>query len=247
MDIDNLKAYVFRATDYGETSKILTLFSENKGLITVMAKGVKNPKSKKYNLVSQFCEASFDLTKKNNFFFLKDGIIINSNFHIRKSIVKIYLVQMIFDIIERTIVLNEENDNIYKLLHKTIIYIEKTENMIRLINMFLIKYISMIGFRPHLEKCVKCGKNIIREAYFSVTKGGVICYEDKKNQDFFLTNHEYLYFKKLLMEVYENINDFYLEIDEKYIFKIIISFIIYNTDISMPQAYKNFVKFMGIE
>ncbi|MFM1582540.1 DNA repair protein RecO, partial [Helcococcus ovis] len=69
MDIDNFRGIVFRAVDFGETSKILTIFTRNEGIISVMARGVKNPKSKKQNLVSVFTEADFELTKSKDFYY----------------------------------------------------------------------------------------------------------------------------------------------------------------------------------
>ena len=39
------EAFVLRAIEYGETSQIVTLFTEEKGKITVMAKGARRPKS----------------------------------------------------------------------------------------------------------------------------------------------------------------------------------------------------------
>lgn len=246
MDIDNIRAFVIRAVDYGETSKILTLFSEQKGIISVMSRGVKSPKSKKHNLISLYTEADFELNKRNDFYYLKDGIIVNSNLEIRSNIKKIYLTQMIFDLVERTIVKNEEEDNIYKLVQKTIIYLSKTDNLIRLANMFLIKYISMIGFRPILNRCVNCGENNFQRIYFSYEKGGIVCENHFTQNSKILDRDEYVYLNQIFIEIFENIDIINNEIDEIKIFKLIIEFIRYNTDIMMPKSYTNFIKLMGI-
>lgn len=247
MAIDNIKGIVIRAIDYGETSKILTIFSYERGIISVMARGAKNPKSKKLNLVSVFTETNFELTKSKEFYYLNDGEIINHNFHIRESIKKIYLSQMFFDIIERTTFKNEENKVVYDLLVKTIKYFGIENNYLKVTNMFLIKLISMLGYKPALNRCIKCGKNQFTNVYFSIENGGIVCENCKKFNNMELNIKEYKYLCDILVEVYENTAIIKNEIDERKIFKLLIDFIIYNTDISMPKSYKSFIKLEGIE
>lgn len=243
MDIYDTKAFVIRDVDYGESSKILTLFTKDRGIISVMAKGVKSAKSKKFNLVSVFTEANFELTEKNDFYFLKDGQIIESNLEIRKSIDKIYLAHLFFDIIERTS-FNYEDENIYLLLRKSIFYLQKTDDSIRLANMFLLKYVSMIGFKPYLKLE---GLSERKSIYFSLLKGRLINKSTYNDETINLSFKEVKYLERVLLEVLENIDDIENNIDEKKIFKLILNFIKYNLDITMPQSYYNFIKLKGID
>lgn len=238
---------MIRAVDFGETSKILTVFSYERGIISVMARGAKNPKSKKLNLISIFTEVNFDLRKSKKFYYLNDGEIIEYNSHIRSNIKKIYLIQMFFDIIERTTFKNEEIKIVFELLIKTIKYFGLEDNYLKLTNMFLIKYISMLGYRPVLNTCSRCGKRQFRSVYFSLENGGIVCEDCKRNNNIALTADEYKYLCNILVEVYENTAIIDDEIDERKIFKLLIDFIIYNTDISIPSSYKSFTKLEGIE
>lgn len=242
MDIYNIRGFVIRAVDYGETSKILTAFTKDRGIISIMARGVKSPKSKKFNLVSVFSESNFELTKKEDLYFLRDGEIIETNMKIRASIDKIYVAQLFFDIIERTS-FNSEEENIYELLKKSLYYLQVNENSIRLANMFLIKYISMIGFRPYL----RANMDKSNEYYFSLSQGRLLNKSTYSADEIILDGKEIIYLNSILLEVYENIDIIESNIDEKKIFKLIISFINYSLDIHMPQSYINFTKIKGIE
>ncbi|MDO4604799.1 MAG: DNA repair protein RecO [Helcococcus sp.] len=246
MDTYNIEAIVFRSIDYGETSKILTVFSLEEGIISVMAKGVKNPKSKKQNLASPFTIANFELNKSHDFYYLKDGEIITSNFKLRKDISKIYITQLFFDIIENTSIKNEKNEIVYLLLKKTLKYLEESEKTILILNMFLIKYISMIGYKPRLFNCVICGKNKFTQIYFSNDKGGILCEDDRDFNSIALKLDEYNYLCQILLEVYENIFIINTGNYEKKITKLLIDFIIYNTGINIPASYKMVTKIIGI-
>lgn len=247
MVTDNIRGLVIRSVDYGETSKIITIFSESNNFESVLAKGVKTPKSKKINLSSLFTEVDLEVSSKGELKFLKDGSVVNSNVRIIKSIENITFSQFCVDIIERTLVQNEENQDVYKLLLKTLDYLENTENKIRLMNMFLIKYISMIGFKPNLNYCVSCGDKISENIYFSFSRGGIVCVEDRGPNSILLKSEEYVYFKTILLEIFENIDIIYGGIKEEKIFRIIIDFLRFCTDISMPKSYSNFLTIFGIE
>lgn len=246
LDTFNIEAVVFRSIDYGETSKILTMFSLEEGIISVMAKGVKRPKSKKQNLVSPFTIAYFELNKSHDFYYLKDGEIITNNSELKKDISKIYITQLFFDIIENTSIKNEKNEIVYQLLKKTLKYLEVSEKNILILNMFLLKYISMIGYKPRLFNCVKCGKNKFSEIYFSHDKGGILCENDKEFNSIRLNREEYNYLCQILLEVYENIDIISTDDYEKKITKLLMDFIIYNTGINVPNSYKMVSKIIGI-
>lgn len=238
---------MIRSVDYGETSKILTVFSYEAGIISVMARGVKSAKSKKINLASPFTEAIFELNKSKDFFYLKDGEILEDNLKLRENINKIYLCQLFFDIIERTSMKDTAIAEVYLLLAKSMRYLKTEVNFLKVTNMFLIKYISMIGYKPVLSHCVSCKKRTFKSVYFSYEMGGILCEECKKINNIELNYKEYSYLCHILVEVFEKIAIINEDIDEKKIFRILIDFIRYNTDIAMPQAYKSFVKLVGID
>ena len=246
MAIDNLRGIVFRAVDYGETSKILTVFTRDEGIISVMARGVKNPKSKKQNLVSVFTEANFELTKSKDFYYIKDGEIIKDNLHLRNNIIKIYVTQLFFDIIERTTFKNEKNEMIYDLLIKSIHYLNLSKKYITILNMFLIKIISILGYKPVLFNCVACGKNKFKEIFFSESSGGILCEDHQKHDSIRLDFLEYEYLCSILVQIYEKIDIIDNKVDEKKFLKILINFIRYNTEISVPNSYKTLSKLIGI-
>jgi len=62
-----ITAVNLRATDYGESDKILTLFSLERGLVTVSAKGVKKAKAKLKFAAEPFCFGKYQLAGTKRF------------------------------------------------------------------------------------------------------------------------------------------------------------------------------------
>lgn len=206
MDIDtnllkDLEGYVIYSLDYKETSRIIKIFTKRLGVISVMARGAKNPKSKKMNLTSPYCKSKFNLKKSRGFYYLIDGEIIDANLGLRTSIDNLYYSQLFSEIILKTVYENMENNEIYDFYDKILKHIDKIERKDILLAMFLLKYSSMLGYKPNLLSCINCGKDRFNRVYFNIDYGGIVC------QDCYgpvggiaLSRQDYTYLTQLLYE-----------------------------------------------
>lgn len=248
MDTYNFKGLVFRSVDYGDTSKIVTVLTEDKGFISLMARGVKNPKSKKQNLVASFTEIYFEANRSGNFYYLKDGEIINDNLNLRQGLINIYLGQLFLDIVERTSIKDQVEKDHYSLLAKSLSALNNNSNkedILKIANMFLIKYISMIGYKPSIFSCLKCKKRKFKQVYFSKELGGILCQDHYTENSIRLSFEEYQYLIDILLGVFEKLDIIDGGIDQVKIFNLIIDFIFYNLDIKVPASLNMFKKLIG--
>lgn len=248
MDTYNFKGLVFRSVDYGDTSKIVTVLTEDKGFISLMARGVKKPKSKKQNLVASFTEIYFEANRSGNFYYLKDGEIIDDNLNLRQGLINIYLGQLFLDIVERTSIKDQVEKDHYSLLAKSLSALNNNSNkedILKIANMFLIKYISMIGYKPSIFSCLKCKKRKFKQVYFSKELGGILCQDHYTENSIRLSFEEYQYLIDILLGVFEKLDIIDGGIDQVKIFNLIIDFIFYNLDIKVPASLNMFKKLIG--
>lgn len=248
MDTYNFKGLVFRSVDYGDTSKIVTVLTEENGFISLMARGVKNPKSKKQNLVETFTEIYFEANRSKDFYYLKDGEIINDNRKLRQGLINIYLGQLFLDIVERTSIKDQVEKDHYLLLAKSLSCLNDhsdKEDLLKIANMFLIKYISMLGYKPSIYACLKCETKRFRQVYFSKELGGILCQKHYIENSIRLTFDEYQYLIDILLGVFEKLGIIDKEIDQIKIFNLLIDFIFYNLDIRLPASLNMFKKLIG--
>ena len=248
MDTYNFKGLVFRSVDYGDTSKIVTVLTEDKGFISLMARGVKKPKSKKQNLVASFTEIYFEAHRSGNFYYLKDGEIIDDNLNLRQGLINIYLGQLFLDIVERTSIKDQVEKDHYSLLAKSLSALNNNSNkedILKIANMFLIKYISMIGYKPSIFSCLKCKKRKFKQVYFSKELGGILCQDHYTENSIRLSFEEYQYLIDILLGVFEKLDIIDGGIDQVKIFNLIIDFIFYNLDIKVPASLNMFKKLIG--
>lgn len=170
------KGIVIREMKYRDTSKIITIYTENRGKISVMARGANNPKSKLIGATQVFTLSDFQFNSGRNFYFISQVDIINSFYSIREDIERVIYGYYILELVDKSISVEQENKNIYGLLEKSLeVLSELKGGFLKFIIAYEIKFISFLGYKPYLEGCVNCNSKEAKEVRFSIEKGGILC------------------------------------------------------------------------
>ena len=123
MDKDYIKtqAIVLEHIVYGENSIILNVFSKEEGIIGIFINNINSMKSIiEFNVLSV---NDFTLKKGNQFYYLVDYDLINSNFNIRTNYRSELFSLVIVDLI-KSIFYNEVcNEKVYALILKIVSYL----------------------------------------------------------------------------------------------------------------------------
>ena len=235
-DLKDIKGIVLREFKYKESSKIIEVFTENLGKISINCQGVLKKNAKNLALTNRFILASFDLYRSGkDFYGLREGIVINPYYKSNKNFDIILYKSAISDLLLRTID-TIQIETVFTLLTKSFDAFEDSDkNYVNIFLGFFLKYISFSGFKPNFKTCGICGKNIRgKYLYFSPNESSVICDEckDKVFDKVFMTYEEFIYFNKLLYTKSEELKDIKLVYNYQKIGKIIIDYCLKNLEIS---------------
>ena len=173
MKIISVEGIVISSTPFKETSKIINIFTKDKGIIGCIAKGSKSLKSKLRLPSEKFAYGTFHMYyKEEGLSTLIDGDIKDYFINIKSDIVKISYLTYICDLASN--VYKESNDNeVYNLMENAILKIEDNHNPKIITNILELQYLSYLGINLNLDNCVKCGNSKI--VTLSLSKGGYVC------------------------------------------------------------------------
>lgn len=171
--IKKVEGIVIKEIDYKETSKILTIFTKNDGIVGVIARGCKRPKSNLLSVTSKFSYGVFHLNYKENLSTLIEVDIINNFKNIKKDITKISYISYITELVNQ-VYKHEKNSSIYDLYINSILKINDKYDPQIITNILELKLLEYLGIKPILDACAICGStsNIVT---ISSNKGGYIC------------------------------------------------------------------------
>ena len=174
MKIIEVEGIVLTTTNYSESSKILNVLTKEHGVIGIMAKGCRKPKSKLRSVSNKLVYGKFNIYYKENALSTLISVdLINSYPNILKSLTNISYASLIIDLVNQ--VSKENNDSrLFTLTENALDKINEGYNPLVITNILELKCLEYLGVMPNLDECALCGskKDIVT---IDASRGGYIC------------------------------------------------------------------------
>ncbi len=171
--MDEVEGIIVNEIDYRDKSKIISALT-NKGLIGMIAKGCKSPKSMLRSCTDKLTYGKFYIKYKENKLSILNNFDSYSNFkNIKSDFNKLgftmYLLNLSYQVAKENF-----NENIYYNLVDALKKIEDGINPLVMTNILELKFLTFLGVEPILDRCSICmnQNNIIG---LSTSKGGLVC------------------------------------------------------------------------
>ena len=176
-----VEGFVLSITPYGETSKIINVFTKEYGIIGIMCKGAMSVKSKLRSVTDKFSYGLFNIYyKKDKLSTLVSVDLINPLKNIKSDIILISYTSYISELVSQ--VLKQTNEkSIYDDFIASLLKIEEGLNPVVITNILEVKLLDFLGVGLNLTSCINCGnkKEIVT---LSSEKGGLICRNCYQNE-----------------------------------------------------------------
>jgi DNA repair protein RecO (recombination protein O) len=169
---------VLRRKDFGESDRILTLFTRKLGKVSAIAKGSRKPSSKISGHIELFMRSSFLIAQGRNLHIISQAESIDSYELLRKDLYGVGFGSYVIELIDAVTYDEGSNLKLYDLLASTLEYLDSGKAAGIVLRYFDLQTLDLVGFRPELFQCVECGQEIIeQDQYISGDLGGVVCPE----------------------------------------------------------------------
>ena len=167
----------------GETSRVITLFTQEKGKLKSVAKGARKSAAKKGSALELFSHVACIIYRKENVELstLTSVDLIDSYTDIAADPVKFGFSSAYCEIIDKSVSDNQPIPELYELTGLFFTAILKSDKaaVSALFWAAFLQTLTILGYRPQLNECVVCGKqNKGRAAFYDPDRGGIICSKD---------------------------------------------------------------------
>lgn len=176
----DVEGIILNVKNYGDTSRIIDIFTKEYGVIGVIAKGCKSMKSNLRSVTDKLTYATFTIYyKKDKLSILSEASVINNFSNIKKDIESISHASFLLDLTYQVYKQNDDN-RLYDLLISALIKINEKFNPLIITNIIELKYLDYLGVMPNLDGCTFCGsKNVVT---LSSDRGGYLCSKCHTNE-----------------------------------------------------------------
>lgn len=182
--IAKTEAIVLRTRKYGETSRILNLYTREFGKLSVIAKGARGPKNKFGASLQPPNHVFAVLYKSDNreLHLLSQCDTITRFRNVPDDLDKFSAVMSIVELVELVMHDEERNDQLFDLTLSALNGInDALKNPVNVQYYFELHLSDVLGFRPNFHTCCSCGMPLDHEhvgtkgGELRLGSGGVLC------------------------------------------------------------------------
>lgn len=183
MSILKTEAIVLRTRPFRSSSLIVTFFTRDFGKMQGIAKGIHREGERRgaeFELFTHL-EIIFYEKKKSDLHLISETSILESHAAMRGQLDNLLDASFFCELTEELTETGDPHPQLFELLKICFRYLGILPAA-KLRNLFEIKLLNEIGWRPHLENCLKCSAPLPETGFFSIREGGLLC-GGCKNQD----------------------------------------------------------------
>jgi DNA repair protein RecO (recombination protein O) len=134
--------------NYGEADRIISIYSKDHGRTTLIAKGIRYPKSKKRGHLEIFSLLKFQAATGRGIDLMTEADITDNFRDIRKSLSKVSLAYYFMEVVGKITHEQEQNIDLFNLILDSLNKL-KTETKLKELRLdFIFKLLTTMGYWP---------------------------------------------------------------------------------------------------
>ena len=169
-------AIVLKITKTGESDRLLTLLTRDKGIVRAFAKAADRPKNKLHMSTNLFCYGRFTFYEGVKSTKVEECDLNETFYGLQSDIGKLALAQYFNELmIEAAPVETDANDYLRLLLNSLYFLANDKRNPRILKALFELRLASVTGYMPSLVACGECGEFESDPMFFNMITGELFC------------------------------------------------------------------------
>jgi DNA repair protein RecO len=179
----NSEALIIRRNDWRENDSRVVLYTKNFGKLSLVARGSKKFKSKIAAHIEPISLVDIMILKGKAFDYLGSAIIKKAYLNLKTDLNALYFVGAALALFDSQVKEAAPDDELYLFLISWLDLIEERfapnldkDNGELLYNYFVVRLLTILGYKPELKYCLGCHKAIKPgNNYLNLRLGGLIC------------------------------------------------------------------------
>jgi DNA repair protein RecO (recombination protein O) len=202
MAIQKTETIVLRNQDIRETSLLVTFFTKDFGKIQGIIKGVRGSRGRINNSLEPFAYNTivFYERKKGNIYTVSQCDLKDYFRNLRKDLKRVAYAYYFSELIKNFLQFYDKNVDIFNLFLTSLVFLDREKIDVEILaRIFELQLLSLSGFKPKIDCCLKCSKLVKEKAFFSFNEGGLLCERcASKIKNVVAITHQTLFFIHLL-------------------------------------------------
>jgi DNA repair protein RecO (recombination protein O) len=175
-----LTAIVLRSVDYGESDRVVTLLSRERGKVSAFARGARASRRRFGGALEPFTLLTAEARLRPGSDLLGlDSVAVERGFGgIRGELARIACASYAAELARELVRDQEPHDELFELLAAYLALLDAWPARPAALRAFELGALHAAGLMPRLDACARCGRALapgVRAARFDPGQGGVLC------------------------------------------------------------------------
>lgn len=175
MQLEKLQAFVLSNSDYGESDRIVSLFTLEHGRLKGFARGARNSRKRFGPALEAFARIDVQLSQKDGLSSLRGADVITLYTGIRGELGAIAHALYACELTECLTPEGVPLPRLYRLLAAYLERLDSGQGDETDRRMFEINLLNILGYRPSLEECSRCGGEYDGQGALIQQGGELVC------------------------------------------------------------------------
>ena len=171
-------AIVLRHADWGEADRMVTLYTRERGKVRAVVKGARKITSRKAGHLEPFTNVKLQIARgRSDLLIVTQADTVDAYLPLRDTLVLTGNASYVVEILDRFVYEEEgPNPTLFRTLAQTLKRLETEPDTWLPVRYYEMRMLDFLGFRPQLQECANCGREIKAEdQFFSYAAGGATC------------------------------------------------------------------------
>jgi DNA repair protein RecO (recombination protein O) len=179
MSLHKDEAIVLFKRAFGESDKIIRLFTLTSGKIAAIAKGASKSQKRFANTLEPFNHIRVEYFEKfgKGMVRIENADLIMTNSGIERSLKRACTAAFFTEFTDRLTKDHEKNVDLFYILKEVLAKVKERD--LEYVDMlyYELRMLGALGYMPNFTACVYCGKSVPEEGkiHFSRERGGILC------------------------------------------------------------------------
>lgn len=176
MAVYKSKGIVLRSIRYGEADRIIDLYTQDVGLVSGIAKGIRRTRSRFGGRLEPLSCVEFMAYQGRTLDTVTQAEVLRSFHKIRESLDRLEAAGGMVWSIRALAGGGEPDRRVFNLLYRALDSLEvRPSGFVSLEAAFGLKLSMLAGYAPQLDACMSCGAGPEGSPYFAPSLGGLLC------------------------------------------------------------------------
>lgn len=170
------RGLILKEQNIGERDKLVTVLTEERGVLRAFVRGAKAVKSKKAAATGKFCYSELSLVETRDSYIIDEAQSIEMFFKLRDSIDKLALAEYFLEL-GYTFAPEEENaKEVLRVLLNSLYMLANNKRPPQMLKAITeLRLLLLSGYAPNLVACERCGCFETDTMYFDMEQGLLYC------------------------------------------------------------------------